>query len=99
MPGAGLELVVYTAIAAAARMTGATFELNLNSGATMPFRADVEPVAGELHWFAIDRSILRDRGLVACRAAREGRVRLGARAGAPARSRRRTALVPARWPA
>jgi hypothetical protein len=62
-PARGLELVVYTAGAAAARATQAAFELNLNTGATMPFRADTEPVADELHWFAIDRSILRSRGI------------------------------------
>jgi hypothetical protein len=62
-PARGLELVVYTVAAAAATTTDAAFELNLNTGATMPFRADLEPVAGELHWFAIDRSILRSRGI------------------------------------
>jgi Domain of unknown function (DUF4111)/Nucleotidyltransferase domain len=62
-PARGLELVVYTAAAAAARTTGAAFELNLNSGAAMPFRADAEPVSGERHWFAIDRSILGSRGI------------------------------------
>jgi hypothetical protein len=62
-PARGLELVVYTAAAAASPTTEASFELNLNTGATVPFRADVEPVAGELHWFAIDRSILRSSGI------------------------------------
>jgi Domain of unknown function (DUF4111) len=62
-PARGLELVVYTAAAAGARATRAAFELNLNTGATMPFRADTEPVRGELHWFAIDRSILQSRGI------------------------------------
>ena len=62
-PARGLELVVYTAAAAGARATRAAFELNLNTGATMPFRADTKPVRGQLHWFAIDRSILRSRGI------------------------------------
>jgi hypothetical protein len=62
-PARGLELVVYTASAAAATRTDAGFELNLNTGAALPFRADLEPVPGELHWFAIDRSILHGRGV------------------------------------
>jgi hypothetical protein len=62
-PARGLELVLYER-AAVARPTGdAAFALNLNTGATMPFRADFAPGAIAAHWFAIDRSILADRGV------------------------------------
>ena len=39
------------------------FELNLNTGARMDFRADFEPGDIEGFWFAIDRSILREHGI------------------------------------
>ena len=39
------------------------FDLNLNTGAGMPERIDFEPVPGETHWFAIDRSILAQSGV------------------------------------
>ena len=61
-PARGLELVVYSAEAAGAASAAADFELNLNTGARMDFRAELEP-AGEWHWFAIDRAILRQRGI------------------------------------
>src|SRR5215210_1078443 len=57
-PARGLELVVYRAEAAASGAPEPAFELNLNTGAGLPFRADAEPVAGEEHWFPIDRSVL-----------------------------------------
>lgn len=62
-PARGLELVVYTAKAAGAPTAEAAFELNLNTGARMPFRVDTEPVPGELHWFAPDRAVLQDQGI------------------------------------
>ena len=55
-PARGLELVVY-------RLGSPEFELNLNTGETMPFRVDYEPDPAESHWFAIDRAILHDRGV------------------------------------
>jgi Domain of unknown function (DUF4111)/Nucleotidyltransferase domain len=55
-PARGLELVVY-------RLGSSEFELNLNGGERMPFRVDYEPDLAESHWFAIDRAILRGRGL------------------------------------
>src|SRR5215208_5448951 len=58
-PARGLELVVY-ALATVQQSTGAPgFELNLNTGARMDFRADHEPGEIEDFWFAIDRSIVR----------------------------------------
>ena len=62
-PARGLELVVYTAEAAATPATTASFELNLNTGAGLEFRADREPQPGERHWFAIDRSVLAEYGV------------------------------------
>jgi hypothetical protein len=61
-PARGLELVVYSAAAAGASRVDADFELNLNTGARMEFRADFEP-GNETHWFAIDRSILAAHGI------------------------------------
>jgi len=62
-PARGLELVVYTVDAVRAPSAKAGFELNLNTGRDTAFRADFEPVEGELHWFAIDRSVLHAHGL------------------------------------
>ena len=39
------------------------FELNLNTGADIDFRADLAPGDIEGFWFAIDRSILREHGI------------------------------------
>ena len=62
-PARGLELVVYTAELAGSANTEPGFELNLNSGAGMSFRADRAPQPGERHWFAIDRSVLAGHGI------------------------------------
>lgn len=61
-PARGLELVVYSKAAVRTSAVAADFELNLNTGARMPFRADLEP-GEETHWFAIDRSLLATRGV------------------------------------
>jgi hypothetical protein len=61
-PARGLELVVYAEDAARTSTVGAGFELNLNTGAGMTFRADLEP-GEETHWFAVDRSILAGHGV------------------------------------
>jgi hypothetical protein len=62
-PALGLELVVYTAESAASATTEPGFELNLNTGADLTFRADREPQPGERHWFPIDRSVLAQHGI------------------------------------
>jgi len=62
-PARGLELVVYTQESAASATTEPGFELNLNTGARLTFRADREPQPGERHWFAIDRSVLARHGV------------------------------------
>ncbi len=62
-PARGLELVVYAEAAVRRPSADAAFELNLNTGRDMAFRADFEPVAGELHWFAIDRGVLHAHGI------------------------------------
>jgi Domain of unknown function (DUF4111) len=63
-PARGLELVVYSRAAAAAETVEVDFELNLNTGRAMAFRADFafDPEVGS-HWFAIDRAILRECAL------------------------------------
>jgi hypothetical protein len=62
-PARGLELVVYTAESAGTATTEPAFELNLNTGAGFPFRADREAQPGERHWFAIDRNVLAQHGV------------------------------------
>ena len=62
-PARGLELVVYTSAAAETPTTEPAFELNLNTGAGLSFRADREAQPGERHWFAIDRSVLTSHGI------------------------------------
>ena len=61
-PAIGLELVVYARATAEAGTGPPGFELNLNTGAEIPFRADFAPGDIEAFWFAIDRSILREHG-------------------------------------
>ena len=62
-PARGLELVVYPLATARSGGDEPGFELNLNTGARMDFRADEAPGDIEGFWFAIDRSILRDHGV------------------------------------
>jgi hypothetical protein len=61
-PARGLELVVYRETAVRVARVDAAFELNLNTGASMPFRVDFEPAEAR-HWFALDRAILRAHGM------------------------------------
>lgn len=61
-PARGLELVVYSAEAAARGEGGADFELNLNTGARMPFHVAFDPAEEPAHWFVLDRAIVRERG-------------------------------------
>src|SRR5215211_4152597 len=49
-PARGLELVVYSAADAASTGVEPAFQLNLNTGASMPFRVDFEPDPAEGHW-------------------------------------------------
>ena len=62
-PARGLELVVYPLATARSGGGEPGFELNLNTGARMDFRADFEPGDIEGFWFAIDRSIVREHGI------------------------------------
>lgn len=66
-PARGLELVVYRAEVAGAGRTDPGFEVELNTGARMSFRvtwaAADRPMADGTFWYAIDRSILAERGL------------------------------------
>ncbi len=65
-PARGLELVVYWRAVAGSGTPEPGFEVELNTGATMPFRATYggteRPAADGLFWYAIDRSILREHG-------------------------------------
>jgi hypothetical protein len=65
-PARGLELVLYRAAVAAAGTPDPGFELELNSGPRMTFRATFDPAdrpaADGAFWYAIDRSILAERG-------------------------------------
>ncbi|MGC5385826.1 nucleotidyltransferase domain-containing protein [Micromonospora chalcea] len=66
-PARGLELVVYGRDVAASGAPEPGFEVELNTGATMPFRATYDPAdrpaADGRFWYALDRSILRQSGL------------------------------------
>jgi hypothetical protein len=62
-PARGLEFVLYPESAVHAPSVEPGFDLNLNTGTGMAERIDFEPVAGERHWFAIDRSILAQQGI------------------------------------
>ncbi|WP_157240098.1 nucleotidyltransferase domain-containing protein [Catenuloplanes japonicus] len=66
-PARGLELVVYTRDAARSGTPAPGFEVELNTGARMDFRAtyrpDERPAADGLFWYALDRSILHQSGL------------------------------------
>jgi predicted nucleotidyltransferase len=63
VPARGLELVVYKAAAVGVPTAGEAFELNLNTGAQIPFRLDLEPGEIERHWFPLDRAILAAHGV------------------------------------
>ena len=62
MPARGLELVVYTRATAGAGRPEPGFEVELNTGPAMTFRATYDPadrpVADGRFWYALDRSIL-----------------------------------------
>lgn len=66
-PARGLELVAYRRDVAAAGGRDPGFELELNTGARMPFRATYQPqdrpAADGDFWYALDRSLLATRGL------------------------------------
>ena len=62
-PARGLELVVYRRDVVEVPSAEPNFELNLNTGRSMPFRLDLEPDANEQHWFALDRAILAAAGM------------------------------------
>jgi hypothetical protein len=64
-PARGLELVVYTEAVIRSGTAAAAYELDLNTGATMRFRASLSPSAADPgdHWYALDRAILREHGV------------------------------------
>jgi hypothetical protein len=55
-PARGLELVVYA-------LGRPLPELNLNTGARMPFHVTLEPGGDSPHWFVLDRAIIGARGV------------------------------------
>ena len=65
-PARGLELVVYRSDVAGSGRVDPGFEVELNTGARMDFRATLDPGARPPQdgsfWYAIDRSILADHG-------------------------------------
>jgi hypothetical protein len=62
-PARGLELVVYTERVTREGTPDAGYELNLNTGRDMPFHSSFSPGAGDGHWYAIDRAIIREHGV------------------------------------
>jgi hypothetical protein len=67
-PARGLELVVYRRTVAQSGTREPGFEVELNSGAQMEFRAtyavEDRPAADGRFWYALDRSILHQSGYV-----------------------------------
>jgi hypothetical protein len=65
-PARGLELVVYRRTVAQSGTPEPGFEVELNTGSRMPFRAtyagDDRPAADGRFWYALDRSILHQSG-------------------------------------
>jgi hypothetical protein len=72
-PARGLELVVYRRAVTQAGTPEPAFELELNTGRAMTFRATYavadRPAADGRFWYALDRSILHQSGHVVCGAA------------------------------
>ena len=62
-PARRLELVVMARAAAAGDPGASAFELDLNTGADESDHVGLDPAAEPGHWFVIDRSIARARGL------------------------------------
>ena len=66
-PARGLELVAYRRAVAASGTPQPGFEVELNTGARMDFRATYDPrdrpVADGLFWYGLDRSLLHQSGL------------------------------------
>ncbi len=62
VPARGLELVVYTVAAAGAGQAAPLFEVELNTGPGMDFRATYDPAQRPREdgwfWYALDRSVL-----------------------------------------
>ena len=67
-PARGLELVVYRRAVARSGTVAPGFELELNTGPRMDFRETYDPadrpIADGHFWYALDRSILHEAGLV-----------------------------------
>ena len=86
-PARGLELVVYDRAVAASGTPEPGFEVELNTGAAMPFRRTLDPAdrpaADGRFWYGLDRSILHQSGLH-CSGRRRGGLRRP-RPGRPAR--------------
>ncbi len=61
-PARGLELVVYAESVVRTPTDEAGFELELNSGAAMPFHVSFDPSEAPRHWYVIDRAILSEHG-------------------------------------
>jgi Domain of unknown function (DUF4111)/Nucleotidyltransferase domain len=61
-PARGLEFVLYPLAVTRGGTTEAGFLLNLNTGAGIPFRVDLDGAGVERHWFPIDRGIYAAHG-------------------------------------
>jgi hypothetical protein len=62
-PARGLEFVLYPLEITQAGTTEAGFLLNLNTGAGIAFRTDLDGDGAERHWFPIDRGIYAEHGV------------------------------------
>ncbi|MFI5907538.1 aminoglycoside adenylyltransferase domain-containing protein [Dactylosporangium sp. NPDC051541] len=60
-PARGLEFVLYDRSVLAGLTTEAGFALNLNTGAGLPYKAEIGYSGGPAFWYPIDRDIVRQQ--------------------------------------
>ncbi|GAA4261852.1 aminoglycoside adenylyltransferase domain-containing protein [Dactylosporangium darangshiense] len=60
-PATGLEFVLYDSSTLATLSTEAGFALNLNTGAELPYKAELTPGDGPTFWYPIDRDMVRQQ--------------------------------------
>jgi hypothetical protein len=63
VPARGLEFVVYREHVVRIPTNEAAFELNLDTGRAIGFRADFAPGTIERHWFPLDRALIASAGI------------------------------------
>lgn len=62
-PARGLELVIYVESVLREPTADPSYELDLNTGPAMPFRASFDDADADRHWYVVDRAITRAHGI------------------------------------